>query len=231
MGGKLRSLPEVYNKISMVDKAYVIMDHGLKHSGEKIAKEFFEQCCVPCEILFVDGKKDFRSIVDAVRQIVEKYKDRNDTRYSMNITGGTSLMSSALCYAGFFIGAETYYVMFDTWKEKNGIPQDPLEERLVRIPVRNIPDVKNLGKTTRKVLDKIYEFYSSWNGVGEPKVILVKSELEELTGLSRSDVGYHLGVLKKKHIIIVRPKPSNGNISEIILTEDGQMIKGWIDII
>ncbi|MBR4203501.1 MAG: hypothetical protein IKQ93_08020 [Candidatus Methanomethylophilaceae archaeon] len=231
MGGRLASLPEVYNKISMVDMAYVIMDHDRKNSGEKKAREFFENCRVPCEVIFVDGKRDFRGIVDAVRRIADRYKGRNDVRYSMNLTGGTSLMSSALCYSAFFIGAETYYVMFDSDKDKNDIPQDPLDERLVKLPVRNIPDVKKLGKTTRKVLDCIYGFYYPSDGAEVTGKILTHSALEELTGLSSSKIGYHLSVLSKKNVIITREKPENRNITEILVTEEGVMIKGWLDIV
>ena len=231
MGGRLGSLPEVYNKISMVDKAYVIMDHDFKHSGEKKAKDFFNNCLIPCEIIFVDGKKDFRGVVDAVRTIATEYKGRNDVRYSVNLTGGTTLMSSALCYSSFFLGAETYYVMYDKNKEIENKPQDPLDERIIKIPITNVPDVKHLGKTTRKVLDTIIKYYFPINRDDKPDEPLTYHVLMESTGLSRSDIGYHLGVLRKKKIIELKDKEENRNFTEIILTEDGLMIKSWIDIV
>lgn len=217
-------MPEVFNKLSMVDKAYVIIDHDRKKNS-KLAEDFFKDCYIPCEVIVVDGKRDFRGIVDAVRTIVDLNKDCNDIRYSIDVTGGTTLMSSALCYAAFFIGAETYYVMYDREKEKNKLPQDPLDERLIKLPTASVPDIKNLGKTTKKVLNSIYDYYST------EKDALTHSELERITRMSSSKIGYHLGVLRKKNIIETREKEENRNITEIIVTEDGRMIKGWIDIV
>lgn len=231
MGGKLGSMPEVYNKLSMVDKAYVIIDHDRSKGGAKLARKFFQDCLVPCKIIVVDGKRDFRGIVDAVRRIVEENKGDKKVRYSMDITGGTALMSSALCYSAFFIGAETYYVMYDKEKEANGVQQDSLEDRLVKLPTANVPDIKNLGRTTMVVLDSIYSYYYPDDGRSEPTEVLTHSKLEEITGMSSSKIGYHLGVLGRKNIISTRDKVENRNITEIIVTEDGRMIKGWIGIL
>jgi len=231
MGGKLGSMPEVYNKLSMVDKAYVIIDHDRSRDGTKLARKFFNDCLVPCEIIIVDGKRDFRGIVDAVRSIVEENKGDKKARYSMDITGGTALMSSALCYSAFFIGAETYYVMFDKEKGAKGMQQDPLEDRLVKLPTANVPDIKNIGRTTRKVLDSIYGYYYPEDGRSEPAEVLTHSKLEDITGMSSSKIGYHLGVLGRKNIISTRKKEENHNITEILVTDDGRMIKGWIGIL
>ena len=231
MGGKLGSMPEVYNKLSMVDKAYVIIDHDRWKGGAKLARKFFEDCLVPCEIIVVDGKRDFRGIVDAVRRIVEENNGVKKVRYSMDITGGTALMSSALCYSAFFIGAETYYVMYDKEKEANGMQQDPLDERLVKLPTANVPDIKKLGRTTRMVLDSIYSYYYQDGGRNQPAEALTHSRLEEITGMSSSKIGYHLGVLRTKNIVSTREKEENRNITEILVTDDGRMIKGWVGIL
>lgn len=228
MGGSLGSVPEVYNKLSMVDKAYIIIDHDRKHGGAKQAAAFFEQCNVDYGIIIVDGKRDFRGIIDEIRKIAERHKNDKNVRYSIDMTGGTSLMSSALCYASFFIGAETYYVMYD--KSKDHRNQLPLEDRIVKLPTANVPDIKNFSDKTRKVLNKIYEYYDQ-----QPKDSvepLSETRLLRDSGMSGYPaLGHHLKILKASGIIIAREVNGNRSRKEIIVTEDGKMIKGWLDII
>lgn len=222
------STPEVYNRLSAVDKVYIIMDHDRKHGGGKNAATYFEMSNIDYSIVYVDGKRDFRGIVDEIRKIAENHKNDRKVKYSMNMTGGTSLMSAALCYASFFIGAETYYTMYDT--SKSFKDQLPLEERIIKLPTANVPDVKNFGDKTKKVLSKIYEYYDQLPK--DSKELLSETRLLRDTGMSGYPaLGHHLKILRETGIIITQEVDGNRSRKEIIVTEDGWMIKGWLDII
>lgn len=225
IGSQSRSTGEIFNKLSLVDQAYLVVDKDRKHTGED-AKKSLMGYNVPTELIIVDGSRDFNGIVDAVMQIAEKHKDEKGVQYSIDITGGTSLMSAALSYVSFLIGARAYYVMFDRTKKEQNIPQDPLSERIVCLPSANIPSLKNMGEKTRRVLDEIYECFES-RGFGQENP-LSESKLMDYTGMLRTTQGYHLKQLRNNGVIELRENDNNHNLKDIVLTEDGRTIKGWL---
>ncbi len=181
---------------------------------------------VPTTMIVVDGSKDFNGIVDAVMRIAEAHKDEKGVQYSIDITGGTSLMSAALSYVSFLIGARAYYVMFDREKKERNIPQDPLSERIVCLPSANIPSLKNMGDKTRTVLNEIYECFEN-RGFNQDNP-LSEEKLTHYTCMKRTTQGYHLSQLMKNGIIELRENERNRNLKDIVLTEDGHTIKGWL---
>ncbi len=216
-GGGMDNILTGYKAVSGVDKLYLIYSSQRKHSAEDLQKKF-ENMGTECHIKGVSGF-DFQEIVDTIYGIYGENVNEKNIRYTINITGGTNLMAAAVCSTAFFIKAEIYYVMYDREKYNNGIPQDPIEERVIRVPTPKIPNVNGLGPATREVL----EFILDNDGPDLTSVYVAGA-----FGYSRQALKHHTDILKKEGIIEVEKWTRNNRLSKISLTQEGRMVAGWV---
>lgn len=216
-GGRTENIQTGFNAVSSVDKLYLVYSNQRKHSAEDLQKNF-TKIGVECIIKGVSGF-DFQEIVDVIYEIYGENVNEKNLRYTINITGGTNLMAAAICSTAFFINAEIYYVMYDREKEKNGIPQDSVEERVKRIPVPKIPNVNGLRSATREILEYILDNDG-------PDLTSVK--VADAFGYSRQALKHHTDILKKEGIIEIEKWTKNNRLSRISLTQEGRMVAGWI---
>lgn len=213
VGGGTQNVITGFNAVSSIDILYLIYSRDRKHSAEGLMKKFNDMGIV-CHITEVSGFV-FQEVVDAIYAIYGENVNEKNLRYTMNITGGTNLMAAAACSTAFFIKAEIYYVMYDREKEV----QDPIEERVVRIPTPKIPNVNGLGAFTREVLEYILDNDG-------PDLTSVK--VTEEFGYTRMAMAHHIKILKNEGIITVDKWQKNNRLSHIILTQEGRMVAGWI---
>ncbi len=217
VGGATESVVVGFNAISSIDRVHLIASRDRKHSAENLKKKF-EALGMECRIKLVSGF-DFQEIVDAIYAIYGENADSNDVRYTINITGGTNLMAAAACSTAFFIRAEIYYVMYDREKAECGEQQDPIEDRVIRVPVPKIPNVNGLGSRTREILEYILD---------NDGPDLISVSVAEAFGMSRMALKHHTDILKKEGIIEVEKWQRNNRLSKITLTREGRMVAGWI---
>lgn len=217
VGGGTQNVITGFNAVSSIDRLYLIYSKNRKHSAEDLKKKF-DSMGMDCNILGVSGF-GFQEVVDAIYSIYGENVHEKNLRYTINITGGTNLMAAAACSTAFFIKAEIYYVMYDREKEENGEPQDPIEERVIRVPTPKIPNVNGLGSFTREVLEYILDHDSP---------DLTSSQVAEEFGYTRMAMAHHLKILKKEEIITVEKWEKNNRLSHISLTQEGRMVAGWI---
>ena len=128
-------------------------------------------------------------------------------------------MAAAACSTAFFIKAEIYYVMYDREKAERGEEQDPVEERVIRIPTPKIPNVNGLGPATREILEYILD---------NDGPDLTSVDVADAFGYSRQALKHHTDILKKEGIIEVEKWTRNNRLSKISLTQEGRMVAGWI---
>ena len=216
-GGGIENILTGFKAVSGVDKLYLIYSTQRKHSAEDVQKKI-NKIGTECFIKGVSGF-DFQEIVDTIYEIYGENVNAKNLRYTINITGGTNLMAAAVCSTAFFINAEIYYVMYDREKEEKGIPQDPIEERVKRIPTPKIPNVNGLGPATREILEYILD-----NDGPE----LTSVNVAGAFGYSRQALKHHTDILKKEKIIEVEKWTRNNRLSKITLTQEGRMVAGWI---
>ncbi len=206
-----------FNGVAAIDRLYLVASRQRSHSAEDLARKM-SGLGIDCRTIPVSGF-DFQEIVDAIYGIYGENADRNDVRYTINITGGTNLMAAAACSTAFFIRAEVYYVMYDREKAERGEDQDPIEERVIRIPTPKIPNVNGLGPATREVLEYILD---------NDGPDLTSVNVADAFGYSRQALKHHTNILKKEGIIEVEKWERNNRLSKITLTQEGRMVAGWI---
>ena len=206
-----------FNAVGGVDVLYLVYSNQRKHSAEDLQKQF-EKIGVKCIIKGVSGF-DFQEIVDVIYDIYGENVNEKNLRYTINITGGTNLMAAAICSTAFFINADLYYVLFDRDKFEKGIPQDPVEDRVIHIPTPKIPNVNGLRPMTREILEYILD---------HDNPDLTSVEVADAFGCSRQALKHHTDILKKEGIIEVEKWTKNNRLSKISLTQEGRMVAGWI---
>lgn len=217
VGGGTDNVVIGFNAVSAIDKLYLLASGQRRHSAEDLEKKMV-RLGIECHTIVVSGF-NFQEIVDAIYGIYGENADKRDVRYTINITGGTNLMAAAACSTAFFIKAEIYYVMYDREKAERGEEQDPVEERVIRIPTPKIPNVNGLGPVTREILEYILD---------NDGPDLTSVDVADAFGYSRQALKHHTDILKKEGIIEVEKWTRNNRLSKISLTQEGRMVAGWI---
>ena len=217
VGGGTDNVVIGFNAVSAIDKLYLLASGQRRHSAEDLEKKMV-RLGIECHTIVVSGF-NFQEIVDAIYGIYGENADKRDVRYTINITGGTNLMAAAACSTAFFIKAEIYYVMYDREKAERGEEQDPVEERVIRIPTPKIPNVNGLGPATREILEYILD---------NDGPDLTSVDVADAFGYSRQALKHHTDILKKEGIIEVEKWTRNNRLSKISLTQEGRMVAGWI---
>ena len=217
VGGGTDNVVTGFNAISSIDRLYLIASGQRKHSAEDLEKKM-SKLGIECSVIVVSGF-NFQEIVDAIYGIYGENADKKNVRYTINITGGTNLMAAAACSTAFFIKAEIYYVMYDRNKAERGEEQDPIEERVIRIPTPKIPNVNGLGPATREILEYVLD---------HDNPDLTSVEVADAFGYSRQALKHHTDILKAEGIIEVEKWTRNNRLSKISLTQEGRMVAGWV---
>jgi CRISPR locus-related DNA-binding protein len=198
-----------FNLYGSIDKVYLL--HTEK--SKPVAKEI-EQEIKPLAIRAIYYRKveqyDMNSIVNAITDIA---KNEFDNSLFINITGGTKLMSGAATAASFFVGAQAYYVI-----TPNGLPPDsPIMNRLVELPVPNIPYHNSLTGTQLDILRLV----SKRNGKVSNKMI------KEMLGLSAQTLSYHIRQLDKKKLVTLYEDENDSRMKYLLITNSGKLVVSW----
>lgn len=165
---------------------------------------------------------DMQSVIDAILWIA----DRESPPFYINITGGTNLMAGAACSAAFFVGAQAYYVV-----GKAGSQQE--DQRVLELPVPNIPYYRTLDKTQLLVLKEIRELG------GEVENASLRYEL----GMSPQILSYHVKELTRKRLVcterrsVVATKDVNQSKDhdrrklQVKITSAGNLVLSWSGVV
>lgn len=194
--------------IGNIDFIYLLYSEKFLAQAEDTKSGFVDQG-YGCEMVQIDGF-DFQEIVDRIYEIYNHNNERN-TRYSINITGGTNLMAAAACSTAFFTGAKIYYVLYN--------PNDPnqsLSERLIEVPTPKIPDVKHL-KDHEKSIMKILDEGNRENN----------STIADSLGMSRQLCGRYIHNLEDMGLVETSIGGNDRRFRQVTLTREGKMILGW----
>ena len=190
--------PEYFKKIAENIQGVLL------HTYEKV-----ELVCV--------GLEDFLGIVQTVYDIAKEYDPR--TRFSINITGGTKLMSAAVYYSAYYIRAETWYSQFIPDADGNPV------EKFTKVIKIDSPVAVNTSHY-KPIKKEVLKYIAEWE---EDKRAGKISASEDLTknaiafhfNRTRQSMLHHLDSLEKDGLLDVEKKKGHDSVR---LSPHGVMI-------
>ena len=198
-----------FNLYGIIDKVYFLHTEKSKTVARGIEQEI-----KPLAIKEVYYRKveqyDMNSVVNTITDIA---KEESENSLFINITGGTKLMSGAATAASFFVGAQAYYVI----TPKDLPPDSPVMNRLVELPVPNIPYHNSLTGTQLDILRLV----SKRNGKVSNKM------LKEALGLSAQTLSYHIRQLDKKKLVTLYMDENDSRMKYLLITNPGKLVVSW----
>ena len=205
---------KVINAISGIDKLYLLHTDGSLNCAEEIrvlCKDMIDEIH-----LIKVPISDFMMIVNAIYGIHrEEYQKGVD--FSINITGGTNLMTAAACYSSYYIRAKMYY--------SNKV-EGSVKEQVIEVEAPKAIDVSNYNELTRKILRYILSEVDQGNRVSNVNIA-------DHFSASRQIVSYHIKLLTADGLITQEDYTANGKkngrMKNIRLTPNGTMIALHID--
>lgn len=211
----IRSLPQIddiyllYTMDNPVDPEFFkniaeTIQEVLLHTYEKV-----ELVCV--------GLEDFMGIVQTVYDIAKEYDSR--TKFSINITGGTKLMSAAVYYSAYYIRAETWYSQYIP--DAEGKPIKKLT-KVIKIDSPVAVNTSHYKPIKKDVLKYIAEWEEDKRSgkipIGED---LTKNAIAFHFNKSRQSMLHHLDALEKDGLLDVDKKKGHDSVR---LSPHGVMI-------
>ena len=207
IGKNIEPVTKAVNAIPGIDIAYLIY-------SEKFAAEKDEACKI-LEAFNIEVKSiessgfDFQEVSTAINRAHDETFEK-DTKYSINITGGTNLMAAAACVAAFILDAKVYYVEND--------PSKSVSEQVKEIPIPRVLDINKLTEKDRTILTFVEE-----NSRGDKKTS--NAEIASELNLDKQNVGYHLKRLQNTGLVVVeKGKDEDRRRNWVYVTKEGRLI-------
>jgi len=216
MGDSKEGVVKGFKAIAGIDKLYII--HGNKPSiceaVEGVMREIGALGC-KCSDYTISGF-DLQEVVDAVCEIYNREYSKG-TSFSINITGGTNVMSAGAATGAMITGIPMYYVLFP----KEG-PELPLNEAVRSVPTPKIPNVSALNGSQRKILAYLRDSTTE-------EEHLSNKAISEGTGISEVMVGRNIAYLESEKLVETERRKSGDSRYKVVkLTREGRMVAKWL---
>jgi len=205
-----------YKAIAGIDKVYLI--HGDRGDICKVVDEVMAELgALGCECC--DRKVssfDLQEVVDAVCEIYNREYSKG-TRFSINITGGTNVMSAGAATGAMITGIPMYYVMFP----QDG-PELSLDEAIRSVPTPKIPNVSALNSSQKKILAYLRDSTTEEDH-------LSNKAISEGTDISEVMVGRNITYLETEGLVVTERRKSGDSRYKVVrLTREGRMVAKWL---
>lgn len=172
--------------------------------------------------LVLVGLEDFLGIVHKVYEIAKEYDSR--THFSVNISGGTKLMSAALYYSAYYIRADTWYSQYITDNDDNPLPE---LTKVIKIDSPIAVDTSHYKPIKKDVLRYVADWEEKRSKgeipVGED---LTKNAIAMHFNRSRQSMLHHLTALEKDGLLDIEKKSGHDSVR---LSPHGVMIVRNLD--
>lgn len=156
---------------------------------------------------------DFMGIVQVIYDIYDEMKGR-DVEFSINITGGTNLITAAACYSSYYIRAQIYYSL-------RGDDSTPIDKQVIRVEAPKAIDVTKYKDLTKDILRYILDKTNAGT-------MVTKTMIATDFGITKQKVGYHTGILEDDGLIQQAEFKVDGKVdnrrSELVITPQGVMV-------
>ena len=156
---------------------------------------------------------DFMGIVQVIYDIYDEMKGR-DVEFSINITGGTNLITAAACYSSYYIRAQIYYSL-------RGDDSTPIDKQVIRVEAPKAIDVTKYKDLTKDILRYILDKTNAGT-------MVTKTMIAADFDITKQKVGYHTGILEDDGLIQQAEFKVDGKVdnrrSELVMTPQGVMV-------
>ena len=192
-------------------RAFAVDKLILLHSDDKETRNHSQEICKELDALQISCEKrevNAYSLDDVVYVISEIQDKHRSDIISINLTGGTKVMSAAALLAGFILGVDVYYLLNEREERHRG---KTIKELTLELPVPKT-NFKELEDTQRAIL-----IYISNRGGSLKRA---NTELQEALGSTKQNISYHLKQLNKKELIAIEIE---GRTKNVELTRTGKL--------
>tara|TARA_Y100000310_G_scaffold268793_1_gene281575 strand:- start:5364 stop:6017 length:654 start_codon:yes stop_codon:yes gene_type:complete len=199
--GDSSTLVDGYNYHKNIDKFYILTSKEFSKNIPKLDTKIILKNIDPFKV---------ESTINMVIQIVENEKDSD---IYINVTGGTNAMAAGALSAAYYTGTKAYYVLNDKKLKK----KIPLKNKIIELPVPNIPYLRKLKKK------QLYWLFKLNKKIIESKVdSITQKQLAE--GRKPQVLTSHIRSLEKVGLIKINKEKGHRNLS---LTNEGRLFVGW----
>lgn len=245
IGDEVEYVNTVVRELSGIDVIYILYTENNEYTGHKY-EDLAKKVKAKLSSMYSDirlepvGLEDFYGIVQTIYGIEKEFGP--DTRYSINITGGTKLMSAAAYFSSYYIRAEVYYSQMI---KKDGAIVPELT-KVISIEQPYPIEIKNYTKLQKAIFKYIYQveeehrekiIHSKYyldeerTKIDNQKIkkkpdSLSNEDIEAAFGISKQRAHSNLLALEDRKVLKIEP---NGNFSSIRLTPQGKMIGRYLD--
>lgn len=196
-----------------IDVLYLLHTSGGESQASAEHVRDWIRAMIPDVRLKVIPFSDFMGIVQVIYDIYDEMKGK-DVEFSINITGGTNLITAAACYSSYYIRAQIYYSL-------RGGDDTPIDEQVIRIEAPKAIDVDKYKDLTKSILSYILD--KTNDGCKVTKTMIAAD-----FRITKQKVGYHTGILEDDGLIQQVALKVDGKVdnrsSELVLTPQGVMV-------
>ena len=214
LGRQTKHVSEVLNVDKGVDIIYILSSDRYEHKANEV-KDDLERMNFTVYVIIID-KEDFMGIVQTIFGIKKQYDD--DCEFSMNITGGTKLMSAAAYYSSYYIRAQPYYAQYEEDDDGNPILENC---KVIEIKSPKAIDISNYSEKKRKVLKYIYDWHHGGYGWHSASEKLTNKMVADKFETTPQNIRTYLHGFEKDELINIERVGLHNNIT---LTEHGEMV-------
>ena len=201
------------NSISGIDVAYLL--HTREHACDASSvADMLGNLGIQTYTIQIDGE-DFQEIVTAIYSIFERHRNPG-AEFSINVSGGTNLMSAATGSCAFFIGASIYNASLRDGKWT-----------VTKVPAPKIRDFSNLSFKAVSILLFIEEMTRSGKAV-------CNKDVSNRFDVQKQNSGYYLNMLSDLGLIEISKgyRTESGKLDKrrnsITITGQGRLIACWL---
>lgn len=224
---------KVFNHLSDIDRMYLLYtvdDEYAIYLEDKDkyfnkAKAIRDELCNLCPdiILKPIRLEDFMGVIQTIYAIARE--NGTEPRYSINITGGTKLMSAAAYYSAYYIRADVYYSQRIDDKDGNPIPS---LTKVIEIDAPKAVNLRGYTKLQKEILKFVEKYESGQLDTSDfvYKDVLANVDIANHLKTNKQNISNNLKSLVAKGLL---EKEVEGRNNSIRLTPHGVMIARYID--
>ena len=196
-----------------IDVLYLLHTAGGESQASAEHIKGWIESFIPDVRLRVIPFSDFMGIVQVIYDIYDEMKGKN-VEFSINITGGTNLITAAACYSSYYIRAQIYYSL-------RGDDGTPIEKQVIRVDAPKAIDVDKYKDLTKDILRYILDKRNE-------DCQVTKTMIANAFDITKQKVGYHTNILENDGLIQQAEYKVDGRVdnrrSELVMTPQGVMV-------
>jgi DNA-binding MarR family transcriptional regulator len=196
------------------DRMVVFTSENMREIAYELEAKMYNNFSIMVKTVIVDQFDLMDNVNKAIEAYGEELKNAKEKGYpgidlSINMTGGTKLMSAAMLLTGYILKSEVYYIQGD---EK----MKPEDQKLIQAPLPRV-FLDDLNEQKREILRTLSKY---------PNISL-KDLSERVNMKSTSALKRHTDYLEDQELIVGQ---HNGREKHLKLTNSGQLLVNIVSV-